>query len=65
MRLDTRLNGKKVTIHSNGDMYVNGSYTGLRQWSSDPKRWSNDSGREQADLKGKSPEEVLKIRGYI
>lgn len=65
MAFETRLNGKKVTIHTNGDVYVNASYTDIRQWSADPKRWSNDSGRELTEYKGKSLEEVLTIKGYI
>lgn len=67
MRLETRLGKKsvKVNIYDNGELWVGGKFTNLKQWESDPKRWSNGSGQEQSDLKGKSLEEVLKIRGYI
>ena len=65
MRLETRLGGKSVNVYDNGDVYVAGTYTNLRQWESNPKRWSNSSGQEISDLNKKSLEEVLKIRGYI
>ncbi len=65
MRLDTKIRNKRVTIHNNGDVYVDGTYTNLRQWESNQKRWSNGSGQEQSDLKDKSLDEVPKIRGYI
>ncbi len=65
MRLDTKFGINRVTIHDNGDVYVNGAYTDLRQWESNPKMWSNGSGQQISELKNKSLEEVLKIRGYI
>lgn len=67
MRLETRLGKKSVTvnIYDNGEVWVGGKFTNLKQWGSDHKRWSNGSGQEQSDLKGKSLEQVLQIRGYI
>lgn len=65
MRLETKIRGKTVNIYNNGDLWVGGKNTGLRQWESDPKIWANQSGQQIKDLKGKSIEEVLKIKGYI
>ncbi len=64
-RLETTFKGKRVNVWANGDVWVNGNYTQLRQWESDPKRWSNQSGQEITELRKKSLEEVLKIKGYI
>ena len=64
-RLEVVIRGKKINVWNNGDVWVNGNYTQLRQWESDPKRWSNQSGQEITDLRKKSLEEVLKIKGYI
>jgi len=57
--------GKKISVHGDGQVFVNGKDTGLKQWSSDPKRWSNLFGSEQKDLRGLSLEEVLRFKGYI
>lgn len=66
MRLETKMRGKSVNIYNNGDLWVAGKNTGLRQWSSDSKRWSKQSsGSEISELRGKSLEQVLQIRGYI
>ena len=65
MAFETTLRGKKVSVHNNGQVFVKGSDTGLYQWQSDPKRWKNSSGQELSDLKGKSLEDVLKIKGHI
>ncbi len=65
MRLETTIRGKSVNVYNNGDLWVAGKNTNLRQWESNPKRWSNQSGQEIRDLQGKSLEEVLKIKGYI
>ena len=65
MTLEIKLGGKTVNIYNNGELWVAGRFTGLRQWESNPKRWSNASGQEISDLKGKSLEEVLKIKGFL
>lgn len=65
MAFETKIQGKKVSVWSNGDVYVNGSYTGLRQWQSSSTTWSNSSGQEQKDLGGMSLEQVLKFKGHI
>lgn len=65
MRLETTIRGKSVNIYNNGDLWVAGKNTNLRQWESDPKIWANQSGQQIKDLKGKTLEEVLRIKGYI
>ena len=60
-----KLNGKKVTVHSDGEIFVNGSVTNLKQWKSDSKRYSNIFGQEQKDVKGQSSEGALLLRGLI
>ena len=65
MRLSIKLGGKSINVYDNGEVYVGGNFINLKQWESNPKRWSNSSGQEISDLKRKSLEDVLKIRGYI
>ncbi len=60
------LKGHRVSIHpNNGQLFVDGKDTGLKQWRSDAKRWSDLNGSEQKNLRGKSLEEMLVIKGYI
>lgn len=54
-----------ISIHSDGQIFVNGNFTGIIQWKSDPKRYKNRLGTEIAELKDKSLEVVLKLRGYL
>ena len=65
MRLEIEIQGKEVNIYNNGNLWVGGQNTGLRQWESNPKIWENQSGQQIIDLKGMSLEEVLKFKGYI
>ncbi len=59
------LKGKKVSVHYNGEIFVDGKKTNLKQWSSSSTRYSNLSGREQKDINGKTLEEALCIRGFL
>ena len=59
------MRGKKVSVHDNGEIFVDGSKTELKQWKSSPKRYSNLSGQEQKDLKGKTLEEALYLKGFL
>lgn len=63
--MNTTIQGKKIAIHTNGQLFVNGKDTGLFQWRSDATRWKDRFGSELKDLKGKSLEMVLKLKGYI
>ena len=58
-------NGKKITIYSDGEIFVNGNRTGLKQWSSSSVRYSNLSGQEQKDIKGLGVEDALWKRGLL
>lgn len=58
-------NGKKITIHGDGHIFVNGNCTGLKQWESCSTRYSNLSGTEQKDLKGLDVEAALLKRGKL
>lgn len=60
-----RFKGKKVTVANDGHVFVNGSSAGIKQWKSDPKRFSSLIGAEQKNLKGKSLEDALKMLGLI
>jgi hypothetical protein len=65
MIFENKIQGHRVAIYNNGDLYVDGSYTGLRRWQSSSTNWSNSSGQEIKDLRGKSLEDVLRYKGYI
>lgn len=57
--------GKSISIHNDGQVFVNGSTTNIKQWRSDFKRYSNLYGSEIKELKGKELIDVLKIKGFL
>ena len=59
------IRGKKVSIHLDGEIFVDGKKTNLKQWKSDPKRYSNLYGREQTDVSGRTLEEALYLKGFL
>lgn len=59
------IKGKKVSIHGDGKIFVNGKSTNLKQWESSPTEYSNFAGRHQKELSGKAVDEVLVIRGFL
>lgn len=59
------LQGKKVTVHGNGEIFFNGQKTNLKQWQSSPSEYSNLSGQVQSDVSGKTLEEALYIQGFL
>ena len=59
------LRGKKVSVHGDGEIFVDGKRTNLKQWKSSPTRYSNLSGQEQSDVSGMTLEQALYIRGYL
>jgi hypothetical protein len=65
MIFEGKIQEHRVAIYNNGDLYVDGSYTELRRWQSSATNWSNSSGQELKDLRGKSLEDVLRYKGYI
>ena len=58
-------NYKRITIHTDGHIFVEGKCTGLKQWVSTSSRYSNLSGQEQKDIKGLGIEEALWKRGLL
>ena len=61
---DLKIRGKRVSVHADGHIFVDGKDTKLRQWSNG-KDYSNMDGQKQTDVKGKSLEEALYIRGFL
>ncbi len=59
------LRGKRVSVHSDGEIFVDGNKTNLRQWSSSSTRYTNLSGREQGDISGKTLEEALYVKRFL
>ncbi len=60
-----KLRGKKVSVHSDGHIFVDGRCTGIKQWKSSSTKYSNLSGQEQKDLKGSVLEDALCLRGFL
>lgn len=65
MAREFKLKHKKVTIHSDGQIFVEGKSTGLKMWKSSSTRYSNHQGTEQKDVKGKELEAALILRGFL
>ena len=65
MALEVNIQGRKISIWNSGQLFIDGHNTGIYQWKYDPKRWSDTGGQEIRDLKNKTLEEVLQIKGYI
>lgn len=59
------LKGKRVSIDGGGKIFVNGTFTNIKQWSSDSKRYSSGSGSELKEISGKSLEDALKLKGFL
>ena len=59
------LRGKKVSVHGDGEIFVDGKKTNLKQWASSSTRYSNLAGQEQIDVSGKSLAEALYIKGFL
>lgn len=60
------IRGKSVKIHNDGHIYVNGSSTGIKQWSSSSTRYSNaNSGSEVSEISGLNIEAALMRLGWI
>lgn len=57
--------GRHKVSFREGHLYVNGNYLGIKQWESDPKRWSSQHGREVPEYKGKSLEDILRLKGFL
>lgn len=62
---DYNLKGKRVSVKPDGKIFVNGTDTKIKQWTSDSKRYSNSYGSEMKELAGKPLEEALKLKGFL
>ncbi|WP_428025527.1 hypothetical protein [Arcobacter sp.] len=60
-----KIKNKKVNVHGNGIVFVNGVNTGIKQWSSDKKRYSSLAGLELKELRGLMIENVLELKGFL
>lgn len=63
-RFNGVIRGQKVSLKSNGALWVNGVYKNLNQWDSSSTTWSNQSGQRQKDLDGMSLDDVLRFKGF-
>jgi len=59
------LRGKKVSVHGDGEIFVDGKKTNLKQWKSSSTRYSNLAGQEQHDISGKALADALYIKGFL
>lgn len=59
------LRGKKVSVHGDGEIFVGGKRTNLKQWASSSTRYSNLAGQEQHDISGKNLADALYIKGFL
>jgi hypothetical protein len=65
MARELTIKGRRVSIHNNGQIFVDGKDTKIKQWSSSSTRYSNMSGQELRDLSGKNLEDVLVLKGFV
>jgi len=65
MAYKTRIKGKNVNVHNDGEIFVNGTSAGFKQWKSGSTRYSNMSGQEIKKIKGKDLETALTIMGKL
>ncbi len=62
--IEIRHKGKKVSVHNDGHIFVDGKCTGLKQWNCG-NRYSNLNGQEDKSLKNKGVLEALYIKGLV
>jgi len=65
MAYETRIKGKRVKIDGDGEIFVDGTSTKIKQWKSSSTRYSNMSGQEIKKIKGKDLETALTIMGKL
>ena len=65
MQRTETIKGKKVSIHADGHVFVDGRDTKLKIWKSDETRYSNLSGQEQKEIQGQSLEHALIVKGFL
>ena len=61
----TSIGGRRVSVDSDGYVYVNGSSANFKIWQSNSKRYSNRYGQEIHELSGLDLESALRLKGLI
>lgn len=61
---DTMHKGKRISVHHDGHIFVDGKSTGLKQWQCG-NRYSNLSGQEDKSIKGKGLIEAMYLKGLV
>ena len=56
--------GKRISVHSDGHIFVDGHDTHLRQWDCG-NRYSNLNGQEDKSIKGKGLLEAMYLKGFV
>jgi hypothetical protein len=64
MATEYNIRGKKVKVDGDGEVFVDGSFTGLKKGLT-TTMWMNSGGIEIKELKGKSLEEALLYMGKL
>lgn len=61
---ETMHKGKRISVHADGHIFVDGKDTKLRQWDCG-NRYSNLHGQEDKEIKGKGLIEALYLKGLV
>jgi hypothetical protein len=61
---DSRINGKWVSVHSYGKIFVEGKDIKLKMWEGSSTRHSNHSGTEQKDVNKKIQKLIKEIGNF-
>jgi len=65
MAQELNIKGRRVSVHNDGKIFVDGKSTGIKRWESSPTRYSNLSGQEQRDISGQTLENAIMLRGFL
>lgn len=60
------IRGKRVTIHNDNRIYVDGRDTKIKVWSSSSTKYSNaNSGQQIGEINGMDLESALYLKGWL
>ena len=60
------IRGKKITIHNDNRIYVDGRDTKIKIWSSSSTKYSNtNSGQKTGEISGMDLESALYLKGWL
>ncbi len=60
------IRGKTVKIFMDGQIFVGGRFTNIKQWESSSKQYSNvNSGAEIKEIRGMDLESALRLKGWV